>query len=329
MSTIQEITERIQHRKHGINGLHKAARQFEQHSIERDILDHSLQVYYTEPARRCPREITLEYADANLCLFQLDEHQDEPLVWKDSSDRGSVLVPNPLPTWWLLGTDDFRESGLTLMEYPGKTEGIDNWTRGDILGGLDLDRWQSVSREEACDLDYDTQYRLSGRLGITRFDTDEYLSGLQESGIDISWDEIDAAWDTSATRIASHLLTFEDAGDIVNTFDPLREADSGEHVNQGLTETAYVAEGSSVSIISEHYQNRQLELGEGLYHFSKIAVRRRQQACDPDYEPPIKSTASPSQTMTLAGPAPPASARKFLASVRESFRAWRTGGYGP
>ena len=28
MSTIQEITERIQHRKHGIDGLHKAAREF-------------------------------------------------------------------------------------------------------------------------------------------------------------------------------------------------------------------------------------------------------------------------------------------------------------
>lgn len=326
MSTIQEITDEI--REYGGDGLHKAAYEFEQSTIERDILEYSLQVYYPKPAHKRAREVTLQYADADFCLFQLDEHEDEPFVRRDPDDRNPAFGNDPLPTWWLLGTDDLRESGLTLMEYPGDTEEIDSWTRGDILDGLDLERWQSVSQDEARDLDYDTDYRLSGRLGITRWDPDEYLADLQESGIDVGWDEIEEPRDTSATRIASHLLTFEDASDIIGTFDPLRETDSGDHVNQGISEVVYVVEDSSVSIVSNHYQNRHLELGEGVYDFPKIGVRRRQKASPPSYEPPSRNTAPTSRSVTLAAAAPPASTREFLATVRDTVRAWRTGGYG-
>lgn len=125
-------------------------------------------------------------------------------------------------------------------------------------------------------MDVGHTYRLSGRLAIERHDPDAW--------IDVDWDYLEEQRATTATRIPPYLLTFEDAGDLVHTFDPMRDT----WPSDTFQETAYIPDGATMHLISEHAQNRTVTLGEGVYVFRQIAPCRRQSARYPTSPPTDK-----------------------------------------
>ena len=267
-TTIAEIATEIAER--GSSGLGFAARQFEDDSTEQVILNHDLKAYQkeTESFRRWfPRTPRIVYSDAGLCVFHLRTEEDSPLVYGDR-DREA-------PVWWLLGRDALRDCGFVLMEFSTDLPNtVAEWTRAAVLETLNLDEWQTLSTEQAADLDMDRTYRVSGRLAVERHDPDDWLERRQQNNIEIDWDYMEQQRATTATRLVDHLLTFEDAADVVQTFDPLRES----HPFPCLQETAYIPDETAVYTVSEHYRNRKLTLSEGVYVFRRIARCRHHTA---------------------------------------------------
>ena len=268
-ATIAEIATEITER--GPSGLGFAARQFDDNSIEQVILNHDLKAYRneTEGVRRwLPRTPHVVYSDSDMCVFQLTTDEDRPLVYGDR-DREA-------PAWWLLGRDPLRDSGLLLMEFPGnEVDSETAWTRASVLEALNLDSWQTLSTEQATELDVGERCRVCGRLAIERHDPDEWIEHHNESGIGIGWEDFEQYREPTATKLMSHLLTFEDAADLVRTFDPMREPREESSL---LRETAYIPDDATMLTVSEHHRNRKLTFSEGVYVFRRIARCRHHTA---------------------------------------------------
>jgi hypothetical protein len=265
--TVPDITTKIE--EEGRSGLTFAARQFDKGTREHILLNHELKAYKKETSslRKYPRYPKIMYCDADLCVFHLVTDEDQPLVYGDHDKE--------VPAWWLIGSDDFHNSGLTLMEFPADEQDDDRgWTRTAILESLGLDGWQALSAEQVAEINVGQTYRLNGRVSIKRHDPDEWIGHHQNHGIDIDWEELEQQRATTATRIPPYLLAFEDAADLVHTFDPLRERMS----DHSFQETAYIPSDTTVYIISERSRSRTVTFSEGVYRFRYIAPCRRHTA---------------------------------------------------
>jgi hypothetical protein len=273
-ATVADLATNIADR--GRSGLTVAAREFEDESIEQIILNHDLKEYRKDTdtlQTRFPRDPSIVYSDADLCVFHLTTDEASSLVYGDRDWDA--------PAWWLLGQDVLRDCGFVLMEFPNdKRDTTAGWTRTAVLEALNLDGWQTLSADQIANLDVGRNYRVSGRLSVERYDPDEWLERRQQNNIDIDWDYMEQQRATTATRLADHLLTFEDAADLVQTFDPLRES----HPFPGLQQTAYIPDETTVYTVSEYYRNRKFTLSEGVYIFRRLARCRHHSARSPQTE---------------------------------------------